>query len=214
MWTGMLRGPTRAGGVARGAAPLPHVPGPTSGRQPRGLFGRLRRAERGASAIEFGIVAAPLLGLLFAIIETAAVFWTQAVLQTAVTDAAREIYTGQFQTANAGTPPAAMPGKMKTEICSRVVAMFDCPTKLQLDLRLVPAFPFTVPPVIVKNSAGVRSLESTFGQFVSPGRDDIVVLRAIVSYPVFANLLGANASNLTATSRLLVASAAFKAEPF
>jgi Flp pilus assembly protein TadG len=197
MRVGMFRRATRAAIVALG-------------RRAR----RLRRDERGATAVEFGLVAVPLLALLLAIIEAAMIFWAQQVLQTAVSDAARELYTGQFQNANVATIAADLPGKLKTEICSRVVAMFDCPTKLQLDLRLVPAFPFTVPPVIVKDSAGVRSLESTFGQFVSPGRDDIVVLRAIVSYPVFANLLGANASNLTATSRLLVASAAFKAEPF
>jgi hypothetical protein len=60
---------------------------------------RFRRDERGATVIEFGLVALPFFGLLFAIIETALVFFAGQALETAVSNAARLIRTGQAQSA-------------------------------------------------------------------------------------------------------------------
>ena len=175
---------------------------------------RLRRDERGATAVEFGLVALPLLALLFAIIEAAVIFWTQQVLETAVSDAARDVYTGQFQSANAGTAAALMPDKLKGAICNRVVATFDCQAKLKVDVKTYTSFPIPVPTPIVTDGSGNRAIDPTFGSYTNPGPNQIVLVRALVPYPVFANLLGANASNLTTTTRALIASAAFRTEPY
>ena len=59
---------------------------------------RLIRRQDGAAAVEFGIVVAPFLALLFAIIETAVVFFAGQALETAVADSSRLILTGQAQT--------------------------------------------------------------------------------------------------------------------
>src|SRR5262245_7928851 len=56
---------------------------------------RLIRQQDGAAAIEFGLVAAPFLALLFAIMETAIVFFAGQALETAAADSARLIMTGQ-----------------------------------------------------------------------------------------------------------------------
>ncbi len=61
---------------------------------------RFARAEDGATAVEFALVATPFVALLIAILETALVFFAQQVLQTAATQSARLIMTGQAQTAN------------------------------------------------------------------------------------------------------------------
>src|ERR1700687_1379750 len=60
--------------------------------------GRLLRREDGAAAVEFALVAAPFLALLFAIMETALVFFAGQYLETVVTDTSRLIMTGQAQT--------------------------------------------------------------------------------------------------------------------
>ena len=49
---------------------------------------RFRRAEKGATAVEFAMVAAPFFFLLFAMIEIAAVFFTSTVLENAVLESA------------------------------------------------------------------------------------------------------------------------------
>ena len=59
---------------------------------------RLLRRQDGAAAVEFGLVAAPFLALIFAIMETAIVFFAGQALETAVADSARLILTGQAQT--------------------------------------------------------------------------------------------------------------------
>ncbi len=58
---------------------------------------RFARNKQGTTAVEFGLVAAPFLALLFAIIETAVVFFAGQTLETAVADTARLIMTGQAQ---------------------------------------------------------------------------------------------------------------------
>ena len=66
-------------------------------------FRKLRvfaKREDGAAAVEFAIVVAPFLALLFAILETALVFFAGQTLETAVSDSARLILTGQAQTAS------------------------------------------------------------------------------------------------------------------
>jgi Flp pilus assembly protein TadG len=50
---------------------------------------RFARGNDGIAAVEFGIVAAPFLALMFAIMETAIVFFASQTLETAVADSAR-----------------------------------------------------------------------------------------------------------------------------
>ena len=59
---------------------------------------RFARRQDGAAAIEFAMVAAPFLAMVFAIMETAIVFFAGQALETAAADSARLIMTGQAQT--------------------------------------------------------------------------------------------------------------------
>ena len=65
---------------------------------PSRLVRRFVRQQDGSAAVEFSMVAIPFLGLTFAILETALVFFAGQTLETAVTDSARLIMTGQAQT--------------------------------------------------------------------------------------------------------------------
>src|ERR1035437_1140141 len=60
---------------------------------------RFARHQDGTAAIEFALVAVPFLALLFAILETALVFFAGQTLETAASDSGRLIMTGQAQTA-------------------------------------------------------------------------------------------------------------------
>src|SRR5712671_2242535 len=65
----------------------------------RNALRRFRRNRRGSAAVEFALVAPVFFALLFAIIETAIVFFAGQVLETVTQDSARMIMTGQAQTA-------------------------------------------------------------------------------------------------------------------
>ncbi len=70
------------------------------------LLGSLAANRRGATAVEFALIATPLLLFLFGIEETARVMWTQAAVNMAVEDAAR--YSSVNGPTGACTAPATV----------------------------------------------------------------------------------------------------------
>ena len=64
---------------------------------------RFARAERGATAVEFGLVSLPILTMIFGLIEIALVFLVATTLDSATQAASRQIRTGEFQTSAANT---------------------------------------------------------------------------------------------------------------
>jgi pilus assembly protein Flp/PilA len=201
-------------------------PARASGRR---RFRRFRRDERGATAVEFGLVAMPFFALLFAIMEIALVLWTTQVVETAVADASRQLYTGQFNqtvaaerlaaaTAVGGPQPQPTEADVfKALVCEKIKALTDC-SKLRIDVKDVTAtgFPASVTgPVNVKPD-GTREYHADFGQYGTPAANRIVLVRAFVEFPIFTSFLDASKTSLSpdGRSRVIMASAAFKTEPF
>jgi Flp pilus assembly protein TadG len=95
---------------------------------------RLLRQQDGAAAVEFGLVAAPFLALVFAIVETAIVFFAGQALETAAADGARLIMTGQAQ--NAGYDQT----KFKEAVCAKIYGLFNCNGGLSIDVKNYPSW--------------------------------------------------------------------------
>jgi Flp pilus assembly protein TadG len=194
------------------AATTDFSPNPNSGARGRRPGMRcitaLRRHQGGATAVEFALVAPPFFGLLFAILETALMFWTTQVLETAVANASRAIYTGQFQSANpgAGTEVAT---KFKTELCKNVIMFVTCDSPaVHVDVR--PYRPGDVLPQPITDGS-VNAAGFTY-QATRPG--DIVLVRVAIEYPVLVPTLSALEANLGNGKRLVMATATFRNEPF
>src|SRR3979490_2331137 len=81
---------------------------------------RFAKGEDGIAAVEFGIVAAPFLAMMFAIIETALVFFANQPPETAVADSARLIMTGQAQSGGWSQVD------FQKQVCNRIMGLFDC----------------------------------------------------------------------------------------
>jgi len=176
------------------------------GRENRALqrLRRFVRHESGGAAVEFAIVAAPFLALMFAIIETAIVFFAGQTLETAVADAARLIMTGQAQ------QQAFDQAKFKDAVCARVFALFDCKNGILVDVRTYSSF----------SSANTGKPVDANGNLVNNfvyqpgGPGDIVVVRIMYEWPVYVSLLGFNLADMSGGKRLLMATAAFRNEPY
>src|ERR1044072_5505367 len=95
---------------------------------------RMLREQSGATTIEFAMVAAPFLELVFAIIETAIVFFAGQALETAAADSARLIMTGQAQTQGYDQ------GKFKTAVCNKIYGLFNCQGGVFVDVKTYPTF--------------------------------------------------------------------------
>jgi len=179
-------------------------------RLPRAKFFRIRTVRRftkgddGVAAVEFGIVAAPFLALMFAIMETSLVFFASQTLETAVADSARLIMTGQAQSQNFTA------AQFKTAVCDKVKGLFDCASGLQIDVKTYSAFGS------VDNSKPVDAngnLKTNFG-YSPGGPGEIVVVRLMYQFPVYASVLGFNLSDMSGSKRLVMATAAFRNEPY
>lgn len=169
-----------------------------------------RREQDGVAAVEFGLVAVPFFALLFAILETALAFWSTQVLETAVANASRTIYTGQFQGTNDQTSPD-IGAKFKTELCKHVTALFACDAPgVRVDVRRFT--PGTPPPDVI-DPVTKKINEGAFGYEPTQAKD-IVLVRVAVEYPVFVSMLNSNQANLANGKRLIMGSATFRNEPF
>lgn len=203
--------------VSLSSTPVP-CPGPD--RRP-GAAGRFRRAEGGATAVEFGLVALPFFALLWSIIETAMAFWAQQVLETAVASASRQLYTNQFTSsysaasaaavAQSKTPPTK-PAYFKTLICNNVTGLFDC-TKLDVDVKAIHTGSFSdaASSFAVPITNGVYD-PSAYG-YDPPGSNEICVVRASLEYKKFTSIASPT-TVLKSGNRLILAAFTFRAEPF
>lgn len=82
---------------------------------------RYSRRTDGATAVEFSLIAVPLVMLLFGLIEICMVFTKQGALEFATLQAARQIRTGQIQQ-GAGSPEDAF----RQALCDAASFLIPC----------------------------------------------------------------------------------------
>jgi Flp pilus assembly protein TadG len=165
---------------------------------------RLIKQQDGAAAVEFALVAAPFLALVFAIMETAVVFFAGQALETAVADSSRLIMTGQAQTQGMSA------STFKNAVCAKIYGLFDCQNGVYVDVKTFTSFSGVTMPTPVDASGNFQNNFS----YQPGGPGDIVVVRLFYQYPVYVSLLGFNLSNVNGGKRLLAATAAFRNEPY
>ena len=172
----------------------------------RNALRRFRRNRRGSAAVEFALVAPVFFALLFAIIETAIVFFAGQVLETVTQDSARMILTGQAQTA-----AYTQADFKRVVVCGPLInVLFDCTNGIYVDVQSYSAFSnVTITDPIDAGKNFVNNMK------YCPGNaGDIVVVRLFYQWPLFVTGLGYNIANLSGSKRLLTGTAAFRNEPF
>ena len=170
----------------------------------RNALRRFRRNRRGSAVVEFALVAPVFFALLFAIIETAMVFFASQVLETVTQDSARMIMTGQAQMA------AFSQAQFKANVCGRIGVLFDCTNGIYIDVQSYSAFSNVA--ITDPIDAGKNFLPAM--NYSPGGPGDVVVVRLFYQWPLFVTGLGYNIANLSGSKRLLSATAAFRNEPY
>ena len=152
---------------------------------------------RGATAVEFALVAAPFIGLLAAIIQTFLVFFAQQLLESVVQQSSRQILTGQVQSQQ------MTPAQFQTVVCNQVVILFNC-SGLMVDVQVATAWSSatTSAPTLTYNAQG--QVNNTW-QFNPGNAGDIVVVRVMYLWPIFMFS--------SQSSQMIMATAAFQNEP-
>jgi Flp pilus assembly protein TadG len=163
---------------------------------------RFRRDRNGSVAIQFAMVFVPFLMMMFAILETALMFFATQAMETATQDAARLIMTGQAQLSGMSA------ATFKTNVCTKLSGLLDCAGGLDVDVQSFPSFA----NVALNNPISNGNYNNPTAY--TPGHaGDIVVVRTFYQWPLFVTSLGYNAGNLNGNKRLITATAAFRNEP-
>ena len=162
---------------------------------------RWRSDERGVTALEFGLLSAPFLGIVFAIVEMSILFFANQLLDTAVQDASRQMMVGGVQSLTAAT--------FKKDVCNRMPGLIACSAGLHVDVR---SYPSAAPaPMLPVNSGAFDPSGFTF----DPGGPNcIVVIRAALEYPVYTALLGNGLKTLDNGKRVMMSTVSYRNEPF
>jgi Flp pilus assembly protein TadG len=167
-------------------------------------LGRFLNDHGGASALEFAIVAAPLLLLLLGMLEVGLVNFANFELDNAVNYGARLVRTGQAQTDKFNAE------KFKTEVCKKLTAPITC-EGLRLDVRHFSNFTSADLTNPIDSSGNLKTSFS----FDPGGPGQIVVVRAFYEWDLTAKMPKDIAlSNMANGNRLLMSTAAFRNEPY
>lgn len=186
------------------------MPSPAASPAARTVFHRFRSNRKGSAAVEFALIAPLFFALLFAIIETALMFFASQVLETVTQDAARQVMTGQAQGANY-TDGGAFKTAVICKAGSVANVLFNCAGGISVDVENFPAFTSVVLP---NHFDGNGNIDPKTLNYFPGGSCSIVVVQLFYQWPLFVTGLGYNISNGPTGKRNLIATAAFRNEPY
>ncbi|THD62853.1 TadE/TadG family type IV pilus assembly protein [Phenylobacterium sp.] len=171
---------------------------------------RFARAQRGVTAVEFGLVALPLMVLTFGALELALVFLVSTTLDQATEAASRQIRTGNFQISAANTR-----ADFKNLVCSGMSWLNgSCASGVTVDVRTFSTFAaLAATPAI---SPATFNPVTTPTCFTAGQPTDIVLVRTYFVWNLFTPLLNNALENMGGGSgkRLISSTTAFRNEPF
>ena len=183
----------------------------TAGKRRRNRFGAFIKDRKGATAVEFALIATPFLALIAALIQTFLILFAQSILENAVRQSARQILTGQVQTADASLTQAQAVAAFHQTVCNNSNVLFTC-TNLMVDVQVASQWSSA--------NAGMPTLTYDVNgnvtnnwQFNPGNAGDIVVVRVMYLWPIFFGPIAGNMTNQPNGTRLIMASAAFQNEP-
>lgn len=188
-------------------------PTPRPAKRRWDVLRRFRRDQRGVTAIEFGLIGIPFFMLMFAILETALMFWTSQVLEEALTQTSRRLLTGEALTRYATGSAADKTAAFKTDLCANAPGLVDC-DKLTVDVRSYASFANARTGTDESNPVSGGNLNVSGFGYTPPQPSQIVVVRAVLEYPVLLSGWNSALVNIGTDKRALVATMTFRTEPF
>lgn len=161
------------------------------------------RENKGATAVEFALVAVPFTFLLIGIIEMSLMFAAGANLHSATSDAARLIRTGQAQMA--ADPEQAF----RDKLCERVDTLLNC-GRLQYEVVTMDGFGDFEEYADTYDADGNLNSQG----FDAGGSSDVVLIRVSYRYPLMIPVLSSMLSDGPGMTKHLLATVVLQTEPY
>ncbi len=174
----------------------------------------LRKNDQGASAVEFAILATPVIFLVIGILEASLMLLGNYQMDSAVQDIARQIRTGQAQSSNMSL------NEFKRQICARMLVLKgDCMSDLYVDVKTFPDFSsISFPPAVRKDKNGKPIMDPNLGNNFSSGigtAESVVGVRVYYLWDFIVPFFAKALHQPTVNGKILLSTAtAFRNEPF
>lgn len=167
---------------------------------------RLTEGRHGSAAVEFAMVALPFLALLMGIFEIGMIYLVSITLENATSDVARQIRTGQLQTAGGATATT-----FTNSICGELSWLgSSCTSNLYVDVRTFASFSSISQTSPIQNG----KVNSSNLQFSMGTAGQVVLVRTFYQWTLFTPVLDGISAQLSNGSTLITATAAFQNEPY
>jgi len=177
------------------------------------FLSRFSKKKEGSTAIEFALLILPFSALLFAIIETAVVFFISSTLGHALSETSRPIRVGDFQRDCSDTPE-----RFKAAMCENMISIGSCENQLSVDLVASADGKFNInllPPLPPEDPATpdeeTPPLPSTY-QTSAGG--DVIITRARFHHRLVLPGNLTFLANRNGNIRVIESTTAFRNEPF
>jgi Flp pilus assembly protein TadG len=171
----------------------------------RDVLRRFGSNRKGSAVVEFALIAPVFIALLFAIVETAIMFFASQILETVTQESARQIMTGQAQAAN--YTAATFLTKV---VCPQIPAVLTC-ANIGVDVESDPS---QFSNVNIANPITSGAFDPTKLNFNMGGSCSVITVTLYYQWQMVVTGLGYNISNMNGNKRLLSATAAFRNEPY
>src|SRR5262245_9728506 len=135
---------------------------------------RLRHNQRGATMVEFALIALPFFILLYGTFEIGFIYWATQELENATSHGARLVRTGQVLVSKMNQVD------LRNAMCSQTAVLVGCGTKLRLDVRSASTFAGITPPSPLNGSGALKD-EADFS-FAPGSSDDVVLVSAFYNW--------------------------------
>jgi Flp pilus assembly protein TadG len=173
-------------------------------RRPACLLARFAAARKGATAVEFALIAPCFIALLVAIFQVSVYLFVQQSLQNAAMQAGRLFLTGQAQGWSQST--------FKTYVCTNFLSsLFTC-NSLIVSVQTFQDF--------ASASTSAPALYNSSGQPITtwpytPGtQGQVMIVQLIYPWSVVSGPLGFSIANLPNNAAEMMGVAAFRVEPY
>ena len=168
------------------------------------VYNNMIRQTDGATAVEFALVAVPLMFLLIGIIEMSLMFAGMSILHGATSEGARMIRTGQVQTTT-GSPEDLF----QAAVCAHADTLLSC-DRLQYEVVQIPSFADvgTYTPQINENGDFVPR------PFDAGGVNDTILIRTYYRYPLLTPMIGRLLADGPDNTRIMMSTIVLQSEPY
>jgi Flp pilus assembly protein TadG len=172
---------------------------------PKRLLERAVRDQKAATALEFALIAVPLVGLILFTLQLTIVSFFDQTLQTAAEKSARQLMTGSAQLSNLSQ------SGFKNVVCANAT-QFSC-SGLMVDVQSTSSFSQVSTTSLTPTYDASGNVTNSWSY--NPGAaGDIVIMRVMYDWPIVGGPFGYGLANQPNGTFLMVATAVFKNEPY